>query len=157
MNAPEQVRTKAFQRERAIDLWPEIMPLLEKHWHEIAHYADIKLEPDVKAYNWADDFGALRCFTARVGETLVGYAIYFVRPNLHYTSSLQASQDVLFLLPEYRGKLIGAQFIAWCDAQLQAEGVQVVTQHVKAEHNFGPLLERMGYQLVDLIYSRRLD
>jgi hypothetical protein len=54
-----------FQRERSVDLWPEITPLLEQHWQEIAHYKDIPLDPDVERYNAMDEQGLLRCFTAR--------------------------------------------------------------------------------------------
>jgi hypothetical protein len=52
---------------------------------------------------------------------------------------------------------MGGRFIKWCDEQLRAEGVAVVYHHIKAAHNFGPMLERFGYELVDLIYSRRLN
>jgi hypothetical protein len=32
-----------------------------------------------------------------------------------------------------------------------------VFQRTKAKHNFGNLLEALGYELVDLVYARRLD
>jgi hypothetical protein len=41
--------------------------------------------------------------------------------------------------------------------RLALEGIQVVYHHVKAAHNFGKMLERMDYKLVDLIYAKRLD
>jgi hypothetical protein len=40
-----------FQREQIQNLWPEITPLTEKHWREIAHYQDIELQPDMATYN----------------------------------------------------------------------------------------------------------
>ena len=98
----------------------------------------------------------LRVFTARTPENeLVGYAVYFVRPHLHYKSSLNAFQDILYIRKDVRG--LGGSFIFWCDDQLRKEGVQVVAQHIKAAHNFGPLLEKVGYTLMDLIYVKRLD
>ncbi len=131
-------------------------PLLEKHYKEIAHYSDIELDPDYDAYVKMESMGAVRVFTARDDAgILVGYAIFFVRYNIHYKKSLQAHQDILFVDPARRG--IGAKLIQWSDEQLRAEGVQAVYHHVKSAHNFGPLLERIGYQLVDLIYARRLD
>lgn len=132
------------------------MPLLEKHYHEIAHYKDIELDPDFEQYEKLEQIGALRMFIARdEQEFIVGYAVYFIRHNIHYKSSLQALQDVLFIDPDKRG--FGAKFILWCDQQLKAEGVQIVYHHVKSAHNFGAMLERIGYRLVDLIYTRRLD
>lgn len=146
-----------FHRETAHGLWDEIMPLLERHWREIARYQDIPLDPDEDRYLGLEEAGILRCYTCRVGEELVGYGIYVVQANAHYKGSLQAHQDVLFLAPEYRKSRIGVGLIRFADDELRAEGVQCVYQHVKEAHNFGPLLERLGYELVDHIYGRRLD
>lgn len=126
------------------------------HYNEISHYKDIKLEPDLEAYIALEKQGVLRVFTARANNgTLIGYAVYFIRRNLHYKSSLQAVQDILFLMPTHRGS--GGRLIRYCDEELKKENIQVVYHHIKAAHNFGPLLERLGYQLVDLIYAKRLD
>lgn len=159
-----------FAREPLTDsLWSEALPLLHGHWKEVAHFPDIELSPDFALYAANEAAGVLRCFTAREevrydhpeietlsGWRLVGYALYFVRANPHYRQSVQAVQDVIYLAPSVRGGT-GYKFIAWCDEQLAAEGVQAVYQHVKQAHNFGKLLERQGYDLVDLIYAKRLD
>lgn len=155
-----------FQRETLTSaLIAEMLPLLEAHWSEVAHFADIPLEVDEAAYLHGEASGQIRCFTAYQevrmpgcfypGETLVGYAVYLVRPNPHYKSSIQASQDVLYLHPSVRGN--GSKFVAWCDDQLRSEGVQAVYHHVKVKHDFGKLLERQGYEKVDEIWAKRLD
>lgn len=149
-----------FQRERAHDVYCEMEPLLRKHWEEIAHYADIKLNPDTAFYTAMEDAGALRVFTARDDfRKLVGYAVYFVKRNPHYRDSLQAVQDILFLEPANRGTTVGYRLIKFADDGLRDEGVQVVYQHVKAkpELDFGPLLEKQGYVMVDKIFAKRLD
>lgn len=140
-------------------LWDEAWPLLVEHWREIAHYPDIPLSPDQATYTASAAAGIVRVFTARTPSgALVGYALFFVRPNPHYAESLQAAQDVIYLHPSMRG-FNGIKFLRYCDEQLQAEGVQVVYQHVKvrAGQDFGPILERMGYERIDAIYGRRLD
>ena len=145
-----------FKREVAQDCFQEAMPLLMAHWEEIAHYKDIPLDPDFEQYAKCEQSGMLRCYTARIDENaLVGYAVFFVRSNPHYKTSIQASQDILFISKNHRG--MGGRFIKWCDEELRSEGVAVVYHHIKAAHNFGPMLERFGYELVDLIYSRRLN
>lgn len=138
------------------DLLSEMLPLLVEHWKEVAHFPDIPLNPDFSMYKACERQGILRCYTARKDGVLIGYAIFFVRPNAHYQTSLQANQDIVFISKEARGRT-GMKLIQFCDEQLKAEGVQAVYQHVKVAHNFGPMLERMGYELVDLIYARRLD
>lgn len=155
----------AFAREAvSADLLTEALPLLTQHWKEIATYADIPLVVDTPAYLAAGEAGVVRCFTVRVPEervrrvgALLGYALFFVRSHMHYTGSVQAVQDVLYLHPSVRGGT-GAEFIAWCDDQLRGEGVQVVHHHAKIAHpQLGIALERLGYEPVETIYSRRLD
>lgn len=138
-------------------LFDEMMPLLERHWKEVAHYGDIPLEPDRAMYLTAEANGALRVFTVRNDRgRLVGYAFFFVRHNPHYLSSLQAVQDVIYVETESRGRT-GSWFITACEDALRAEGVQAVYHHVKTAHNWGKLLERKGYEAVDVIYAKRLD
>jgi len=176
--------TVRFAREPLTDaLWAEAFPLLREHWREVAAFPDIPLEPDRERYAVLEANGALACFTAReahdgmwtmhhsdkTGEhsttplspPLVGYALYVVAPNLHYSSSLQAVQDVIYLDPSMRGTGVGYRFIKYCDEQLTTMGVQVVMQHLKAKLDakmgFSRLLERQGYELTDLVYAKRLD
>ena len=156
MPAPLVLSDLVFTKELNSSCFDEAKPLLEKHYQEIAHFKDIPLDPDWPAYIEMLKVGALRCYSARNSEgQLVGYAVFVVRRALHYVTSIQAFQDILFILPEYRGR--GKKFILWCDEQLKSEGVQLVYHHIKAEHNFGPMMKRIGYSLVDLIYYRRLD
>lgn len=133
----------------------EMIPLLKNHWREIAHYQEIELDPDWDSYFKLQESGLLRVFTVRDEGKLKGYAAFFVRPNIHYRQSKQANQDVIFLSKEVRGGT-GSKFIDFCDNQLADEGCEVVYHHVKAAHNFGPLLESKGYKLIDLIYGRKL-
>lgn len=139
----------------------EMRPLWDEHFREISMNQDIPLDPDLGAYSRMDKSGVLRIFTARVGagweSTLVGYNVFIVATNPHYKGSLQANQDILFLDPEVRKGLVGYKFLKWCDNELRKEKVQVVYHHIKADHNFGAMLERMGYRQTDLIYSKRLD
>ena len=143
-----------YQLERAVDVIEEIEPLLQMHWREIAHYQDIPLAPD---WEWYRTSPIVRVFTARDEGRLVGYAVFLVVRNKHYMTSLQGMQDIMFLLPEYRGRTVGPRLIDFCEEQLKAEGVQAVYHHVKRAHDFGPLLERKGYESVDTIYAKRLD
>ena len=145
-----------FQRESVSQtLLTEIAPLLTLHFSESEHFKDITLEPNFEAYTELDALGFLRVFTVRIDKELVGYSILFVMPSYHYKNSIQATHDVLFVKKEHRG--LGRSFIQYCDSELRNEGVQVVYQSVKLAANFGPMLERIGYQHVDNVYYRRLD
>lgn len=155
VNFSEEILTDSFISD--------VTPLLEHHFAEISANPDLLLDPDWLAYGRIQESGSLRIFTARDkvrgdGVTsLVGYAVFIVNYNPHYRSSLQAVQDVLFIDKAHRRGGVGYKFIKWCDSRLESDGVQVVYHHIKAKHNFGKLLERQGYELVDLIYQKRLD
>lgn len=151
-----------FEREVISEafLTKQMWPLLERHYKEISAFQDIALKPAFEKYLLMERAGSLRCFVT-LDETdemaLVGYAVFFVNHNLHYSDSLQAVQDVLYLERSERGKGAGKTFVSWCDDELRREGVQVVYHHVKTKFNFGPMLETIGYKHIENIYGRRLD
>jgi len=146
-----------FAQEKFRDCYQEMVPLLEKNWAEVSHYLDIPLDVNVQGYQMLDESNRLCLFTAREPGTkhLIGYCVFFVNRNIHYNGSLQATQDVIYIDPKRRG--FGMQFIKACDFALKNIGVQVVYQHVKVKHNWGKVLERIGYEHVEHIYARRLD
>jgi GNAT superfamily N-acetyltransferase len=131
--------------------------LLYEHWKEIAHYKDIALEVDWPLYEDFERSGKFRLFTVRMGNEVVGYAAYFVNHNPHYKSSYQAVQDVLYLAPAYRKAAIGRHLIAYADAMLRGEGVQVTYQHSKVAQPIDALLVRQKYELIERIWAKRLD
>lgn len=144
-----------FKEEKLKDIWGEMIPIFEKHYKEIAHYKDIPLEPDKDSYFKIEELGNIKTFTARESGELIGYSIYFIKNNLHYKSSLQALQDVIYIKKEKRG--FGTKFIKWCDNRLRDIGVQVVCHHIKLAHDWSKILEKMGYEKQDIILTKRLD
>lgn len=143
-------------QERLMEIIDEVQPLLAEHYDEIAHFKDIPLKPDFHRYQILENGGNLKIYTARDdAKKLIGYAIYIVNKNLHYSDSLQAVQDILFIRKGNRGT--GGRLIKFADAELRKIGVQPIYQHVKLKQNFGKLLERMGYEAVEIIYVKRLD
>ncbi len=147
-------------------LWSELQPLLEAHWHEVAHYDDLPLNPHVDGYERVAAMNALRIYTARTTAPekdrgrLIGYLAVFIQPSMHYSDHLFASQDVLFVDPLHRGSRCGVELIRFAHEKLREEKVTVLFQHVKhrSDLNIGPVLTRLlGYEHVDDIYAVRLD
>jgi len=149
------IGAREFQRERVCaELCNELLPLLYQHDTEVSHFKDIILVPDFEKYFAIAEHGGLRAFTVRENKVLVGYAIFYVNFHNHYSCSLQAVQDALFILPEHRGE--GEEFIKWCDSELKLDGVEVVYHHVKLSHDYSPALLRQGYEQIEKVYARRL-
>jgi GNAT superfamily N-acetyltransferase len=131
--------------------------LLVQHWQEIAYYKDIPLDVAWDHYEAVEKLGMFRIYTARLAQELIGYACYQVSHHLHYRSSIHAVQDVLYLTPEHRGLEIGGQLVAYADAMLASEGVQVVTHHSKINFPIDAVLRRQRYELIETVWGKRLD
>lgn len=159
LEAPEYraKRGLTFQRERPHELLDEARPLFEAHYKEIAHYQDIPLDIDEAAYLHMEEAGALRCYTARYNGELVGYCVFLVQQNKRYRSSLQALQDIFYVDKGRRGALIGKRLIEFTEAQLTAEGVQVIYHHAKVDSQAERFLGAMGYTAIDAVLGKRLD
>lgn len=154
-----QTKTGAvYASEKFVGFYDEAFPLLVCHYREISHYQDIFLDVDTARYLALESAGMLRIYTARVDGKLVGYAVFVVNRNSHYQESVQAVGDVLFVQEEHRRGRLGINLIKYAEESLRTEGIQVVYHHVKAQHlALAAILERENYQLVDLIYAKRLD
>lgn len=145
-------------RETIAQSYEEAMPLLLKHYTEIAQHQDIALNVDVEMYRRIEEAGMLRIYTARRFSKLVGYATFIIGSNGHYKDSLQAKQDVFYVDPSHRGIFIGPKLIGYADAMLTVDGIQVVYHHQKLAHpTLGVLLAREGYEHVENIWGKRLD
>ena len=146
-----------FCEEDVSDLWEEAESLTAAHWLELAHFKDIAFNPDKEAYRFLEQTDKLRCYTARSDGKLIGYQVFIVQPSLHYRQSLQAMDIGLYLDPEWRGKRIGLRSIKEADRRLAAQKVQVVYRHARRDSSTGKLLIRVGYDLADEVYVKRLD
>lgn len=128
----------------------------QRHHDEVAAYKDIALNPNIDMYRRSALCGFLRIFTARVDSRLVGYQVFFVNPHPHTMQSTQAVQDIVFLEKEQRNGWAGYRFLKWCVEELQKERIGAIFQHINARNDFGHVLERMGFELVDLVYGLRV-
>jgi hypothetical protein len=145
-----------YHREAFADCVEEIKSLTVEHYGEVAPYKDIPLDPDWDRYILLDKMGYLRFFTAREEGVLLGYAIYSVGFSIDYSSSYQASLMNIFITKESRGN--GGKFILFAEEYLKEnDNVQVIDHHVKAFNDYGPFLEKLGYQKMNINYSKRLD
>lgn len=88
--------------------------------------AMLHLEPQtvdipVARYIELDEMGVLKPFAWFDGDTIKGIALLFVSPSLRNQSIVDASTDVIWVTPEYRGN--SSEFIDGIRAQLKTMGV----------------------------------
>lgn len=141
-------------------LWDELQPLLKAHYLEVAHFKDVPLEPSHEGYLRIQNNDALRIFTARTDDKLVGYMVVFVSISLHYASKVYANQDIFYVEKSLRGMRIGAELDLYARNYLRDYcSVDILFQHSKHADglNIGPFLKRQGYEHIDDIWAIRLD
>lgn len=143
-----------YARERLADVQPELAPLTERHYDELGQ-VDMELAPDWARLLALEAAGVLVLFTVRDdARALVGYAIFFVQPHIHYRHSVCAINDVIWLAPECRGGT-GMRFLRYLDMGLAALGAQKIFYHAKPAHPaLGRALRHLGYTVVEHIYAR---
>lgn len=139
------------------ELVSEMVPLIVRHFVEVAHFKDIKVEPDFDRYMAVEAAGLLRIYTAREHGQLIGYSVFVVTQHPHFRGVLQANEELLFLDPDHRRGAAGSYFIKFCDEQLAAEGVNVIYHTVSPARDYSPILLSRGYSLCDHVYARRLS
>jgi ribosomal protein S18 acetylase RimI-like enzyme len=144
-----------YQLENFFYLYEESSELLHKHRDEITAFPDVPLSPDESMYEVMQHKGRLRCFTVRCGQDLIGYAVFFLVRHAHYDMQV-AQQDVLFVLKEHRRGRVGLNLIKYAETRLRAEGVDMITHHVKTTNGVQKVLERLGYKEVDRVLIKRL-
>lgn len=144
-----------YAHESYTNIKDEIKPLLEQHYKEIALDQDvIKLNPDWDAYAKYDSIHALRCYTARNDDgDLVGYFVLMVSTSLHYKDHLFANNDVIFLRKDARKGMTGVKLIKYAVKCLQREGITRININTKTHQPFDIIVERLGFELIERVYS----
>lgn len=146
-----------FQFENVDDVIDEIKPLLERHWQEIALNKDkISFDPDYQQYFNLEKLGMLQVCTARDDDKLIGYTVDFILKHAHYQQNKFAMNDILFIAPEYRKGTIAFKLLSKAKEGLKERGVDVHNLHMKVDHPFEALAERLDYTKIEYIYSSYL-
>jgi GNAT superfamily N-acetyltransferase len=144
-----------YAREDLYEVKDEAAHLLEKHWEEIAlNKEKIKLNPDWNAYDAMYKSGQLGIYTARKNGKLIGYFVVVATPSLHYKDHLFAVNDIIYLDPEHRKGFVGIKLIKFAEEDLKKFGVSVFTINTKVHKPFDSLMERLGFNLIERVYSK---
>lgn len=145
----------AYAVERWRDLKREMLPLLVRHWREVAlNHADVPLDIDEKRYADLDEAGGLHILTARRDGLLIGYHVTIVSTHLHYASTLHGITDVYWIAPECRHGVTAMRLLQAVERALKALGVRKLFTATKLHMDQGPLFERLGYKPVERVYAK---
>lgn len=147
----------AYAVERWKDIRAEMLPLLVRHWREIAlNHADVPLDIDEQRYAELDDAGALHIVTARVDGGLIGYHVAIVSAHLHYASTLHGITDVYYVAPAFRQGFTGIRLFHRVESEMRSIEVKKLFTGTKVHLDMSKLFERLGYNRVEYLYSKIL-
>ena len=130
--------------------------LLQTHWEELALNKDkVFLKPNEDKYKQLQDLGILHNIVVYKEEQIVAYSVLVIQPNLHYSESIFAQVDVVYVDPDYRHSTIGARLLVATEKFAKDLGTHVILHHAKP---YVPMiirpLEKLGYSLYEFIYGK---
>jgi GNAT superfamily N-acetyltransferase len=131
-----------------------------EHWRELALHKDVFVcAPDWDRYYALDVSGALRILTVRFEGQLIGYlfALYVTHP--HSMSTHVARVDTYWLDPVHRQGWTGVRMFKELLRQSKEWGSLFVVASIECHFmgmRAGKLLERLGFEQTEIVYSRKL-
>lgn len=136
----------------------EAAPHFEKMWGETGNDS-IPLDVNYEQYLELTRRGNLLTIEARLDGRLVGYVIFIVTYAPHHQTSLQAVQDIFYVEEGSRRSLLGAGLALMVEAEeaLKERGVHMIYQNVSKHYDFSPFLKRLGYEVSQITYQKRID
>lgn len=150
-----------FAVEPLADCWDEIIPLASAHWHETMTWYRTKqpFAPNFERYNEYDKNGWMITVTVRDPDEdnkLVGHGILYIVPSMH-TQKKICTEDVMFLLPEYRRGRNALRFYEFAEQELIRRGAVEVLATAQPKTGAARILEHIGFTLVNYQYSKHLE
>ncbi len=149
------------QRVSIEDCVEEIRPLHAAHYLETEtkykrHDVGVKYDH----YIACEKAGTLQVFGARLADTqqLVAYLFVYVSPSAH-DSSMVATEDMYFILPEHRGSGLARRLLQYSKARLKELGVDyffMTSKKPVGGPNIGMFLESEGFKAVAVSYMVEL-
>jgi len=136
----------------------ELEPTLYDHWEELAENRDcVPLDPDYERYLLLDSAGELLFVTIRKNGALIGYFIGIINKGLHYQSTIDCRMDIFYVRQEERGSSLGIKLFKAVEKELRARGVDRWYVGCKVKHDAGKLFERLGFNPIEVFYSKMLN
>lgn len=146
-----------YAKELLEEHWADFFYLAQEHWKETEGYRHSQqLNPSFKRYVGYEKCGFLHYFTARDGIKIAGHCLMYISPSMH-TQELIATEDVWFMLPEYRKGRNAFRLYEFVEEELRNKNVVEISMTAKTVNSVNSLLERLGYKMVYYGYSKHLQ
>lgn len=131
---------------------PQLRDLFPRHWEELALFRDrMPLAPQYGEYTRREREGLLFLTTVRLNGRLVAYYIVQIAPGFHYAGTFTANMDIMYVVPEQRGRGLVLPLMRRVEVELKRRGVQAWYSGYKTSHPLGldKILPALGFQPAD--------
>lgn len=91
------------------------------------------------AYDALHEAGMLACVGLFDGDTLAGYAVATVLPDMHHNRTI-ANHDGIFIHPAYRRPRLGLRLMVALEAECRARGAVAIAWHATPNTAFARLV-----------------
>lgn len=146
-----------YQKESLKDMWNDLMENAKSHWNETEGYRhDQPFNPDKERFFQYEEMGLYHSWSARDEGILAGNITMYVSQSMH-TRLLIASEDTMYIRPEYRGKRVYYNLFRMVEKEMEEMGVREILLTSKLTNSAGKLIERMGYTHVANQYSKSFN
>ncbi len=145
-----------LMKESWLDIWPECEPLMRAHDEEVGLAdARVPFEVDEDAAGKMDQAGMLHILAARtITERLIGYAIWYLVPNLSSRGVRLAAQGPWYVTPRFRDHGVGGRLWIQSISDLRQMGIKIVHVHHSArEPSLGKFFVNIGAVPIESIYA----
>jgi len=143
-----------YQKEELDYIWDDLIINAKLHWEETEGYRHNQpFNPDKERFLHYAKLGFYHAYSARDDGELIANVTMYVSPSMH-TQVLIATEDTMFVKPEYRGKRVYYKLFRFVEEEMQKMGAKEILLTSKVSNPAGGLLERMGYTLVANEYSK---
>lgn len=150
--------TITVARERLAPNLSEFDRLGKAQWEETETYQAFPYNPNFKRYVDYNESGFHIWYAARneAGE-VVGHLGAYVNDSMH-TGIRVASEDTLYLMPEYRNAGNGSAILKYVEADLLSMGIKEIRATTKlTNEKIGKVMFARGYQHVANEYVKVIN
>lgn len=137
-----------------VETYPQAKALIEANWAETGF--DFPLELDLGAYQLMVEQGLLFALGAFDGDALVGYCTVTVIGHPYNKAIRIASNDALFVAPNYRNGLLPGKLILRAEKEAKARGASRFSWHCRAGTPLADMLQMHGYKAADIVVMKGL-
>lgn len=145
-----------FAIEPLASIWDEMISCAQQHWLETSMHADGDvLDARLERYEAYERAGwYVECVARHDGE-FAGFCGMYLVPSMH-TQELLATEDILYIKPEYRHGRNGFRFYQYIEDEMRRLGAKKIMLTAPPESVANRILQNLGCKLTAHQYSKSL-